>query len=65
MYQEEKFPSSFIIQEYIDRPLLIEGYKFDFRIWSLIVIEKGRRIKAWMYDNGYARLAGVKYTAQK
>lgn len=27
---------SFIIQKYIEKPMLIEGKKFDIRVWALL-----------------------------
>lgn len=47
--------TSRIIQKYIDRPLLIEGRKFDIRCFALIA-----RTEPWTvmrYDNYYLRLS--------
>jgi hypothetical protein len=57
-------PNTFIIQEYIDRPLLIDGYKFDMRFWALMQVVKinGKKtLKGYLFRHGYSRLASIKY----
>lgn len=64
VYNDNMSPKSYIIQEYIDRPLLIDGYKFDMRVWVMLNILKvnGKKIlKAHLFKHGYSRLASVKY----
>jgi len=65
MYNENNKPKTYIIQEYIERPLLIEGYKFDMRMWVFLTIAKvnGKKIlKTYLFQHGYSRLASVKYS---
>ncbi len=45
--------------EYIDRPLLINGLKFDIRIYVLII--KLDPLEILLYDEGLARFATVDY----
>ncbi|CAF1423349.1 unnamed protein product [Rotaria sordida] len=51
----------YIIQEYVDRPLLINGLKFDMRIYVLIL--KLDPLEVLLYDEGLARFATVEYQA--
>jgi tubulin polyglutamylase TTLL11 len=49
------------LSEYIDRPLLINGLKFDIRIYVLIL--KLDPLEILLYDEGLARFATVDYQA--
>ncbi|CAF1141393.1 unnamed protein product [Adineta steineri] len=51
----------YIAQEYIDRPLLINGLKFDMRIYVLIFHLDPLEIL--LYDEGLARFATIDYQA--
>ncbi|CAF3090831.1 unnamed protein product [Rotaria socialis] len=48
-----------IVQEYIDRPLLMNGLKFDIRIYVLIL--KLDPLEVLLYDEGLVRFATVNY----
>ncbi|CAF3667109.1 unnamed protein product [Rotaria sp. Silwood1] len=50
-----------VVQEYIDRPLLINGLKFDIRIYVLILSLDP--LGVLLYDEGLARFATVDYQA--
>lgn len=47
----------FVIQKYIERPLLINDRKFDLRLWVLITHEH----KCFYFKEGYIRMSGHKY----
>jgi len=49
-----------IIQRYLDRPLLLDGYKFDLRIY--IVVTSYDPLKIYMNSEGLVRLATEKYS---
>ena len=49
-YDRQKHPSDdWIIQEYIDNPLLYEGKKFHFRVFVLLV-KDSRGLRVYVYD---------------
>ena len=50
----------YIVQEYIDRPLLLDGRKFDLRIYVL-VLDVGSELRAFISREGMARFCNDKY----
>ena len=59
----ERIPPSehFIVQEYIDKPLLLDGYKFDLRVYVLVTSCDPLRV--FLFNDGLVRLATEKYLA--
>lgn len=48
----------FVIQKYIERPLLIDGRKFDMRVWVLVTHE----LDCYVFAEGYVRLSSYAYS---
>lgn len=48
-----------MISRYIDNPLLIDGYKFDVRIY--VCVTSYDPLVAYLYEEGLTRFATVKY----
>ncbi|XP_030062157.1 tubulin polyglutamylase TTLL7 isoform X2 [Microcaecilia unicolor] len=48
-----------IVQEYLDKPFLMEGYKFDLRIYTLVTSCDPLRI--FLYRDGLVRMGTEKY----
>eukprot|EP01062_Namystynia_karyoxenos_P016063 TRINITY_DN1585_c0_g1_i1.p1 TRINITY_DN1585_c0_g1~~TRINITY_DN1585_c0_g1_i1.p1 ORF type:complete len:785 (+),score=194.92 TRINITY_DN1585_c0_g1_i1:276-2630(+) len=57
---EEELEEMSVIQEYISRPLLIEGKKFDLRVYALVT--SVRHPSVFIFNDGLVRLCTVDYT---
>ena len=53
-------PKSFIIQKYIEKPLLYQKRKFDIRTFMLLTSINGY-LKAYYYEEGYIRTSSREY----
>ena len=51
-----------VASEYIDKPLLIDGYKFDLRVY--VAITSINPLRIYMYEDGLARFDTQKYQAE-
>ena len=61
--EKERWKEHWIVQKYIERPLLIEKRKFDIRAWMLLTTSKdgNKAIEAYIYDEWYVRLSSEEY----
>ena len=46
-----------IVQRYLDKPLLLDGIKFDLRVY--VVVTGFNPVQAFIYDEGLARFCTV------
>lgn len=51
----------FVCQEHVDNPCLLDGYKFDLRIF--VAIDSLKPFRALLFEDGIARFATQKYQA--
>jgi hypothetical protein len=51
---------TYIIQKYIEKPLLFNKRKFDIRCYTLMTSVNGK-IKAYWYRDGYVRTSSKEY----
>lgn len=50
-----------IVQEYLDKPLLMDGFKFDLRIYALVT--SCDPLKIFLYKDGLVRMGTEKYVS--
>ena len=51
---------SFIIQKYIEKPMLIEGRKFDIRVWALLT----QNLEVFVFEEAYLRFSSQPYSTK-
>lgn len=51
-----------IVQEYMERPLLVSGRKFDIRCYVLLMLDKQHGLRAYYYRDGYVRTSSKEYS---
>lgn len=53
--------SYWVIQKYLERPLLYKNRKFDIRIWAIATSS----LDFYFYDVGYLRTSSAEYTTEE
>lgn len=53
---------TFLIQKYLDEPLLFGSKKFDMRIYVLVT--DYRNLTVWLYRSGFARFTHEPYNPE-
>eukprot|EP00658_Telonema_sp_P-2_P070836 TRINITY_DN60222_c0_g1_i1.p1 TRINITY_DN60222_c0_g1~~TRINITY_DN60222_c0_g1_i1.p1 ORF type:complete len:321 (+),score=69.29 TRINITY_DN60222_c0_g1_i1:432-1394(+) len=61
LMEADRVPHDFIVQHYIPNPLLLDGFKFDMRMYILLATVKP--FVAYWFPRGYLRLSLVKYSS--
>lgn len=54
------FSEPVVLQRYISNPFLVDGFKFDMRIYVLVT--SINPLEAFIYREGFARLSTEKYS---
>lgn len=52
----------YIVQLYIEKPLLIHGRKFDIRCYVLVTVSARTELKAYFFNDAYIRTSSKKYS---
>lgn len=55
--------SKFVVQKYIEKPLLIHNRKFDIRIYFMTFFNKGK-VNIWLYKNCYIKCCSVNFNLE-
>ena len=57
---KKQFNSQFIVQKYIEKPLLYYGRKFDIRVWALVAPNGDLHV----YNKSYIRTSSFEYSLE-
>lgn len=57
---ERKEPETYVVQRYVQNPLLIGGKKFDLRLY--VLVPSFNPLVAYLYRSGFARFSGSRFS---
>jgi hypothetical protein len=57
MQPKRAYGLKFVIQKYIESPMLFKGRKFDIRMWVLLTHDQ----KLYLFRDGYLRTSSAAY----
>ncbi|KAF1783005.1 putative tubulin polyglutamylase TTLL9 [Phytophthora cactorum] len=60
---QAKTADTYIVQKYVESPLLLGGKKFDLRLYALVT--SFSPLTFWIYRAGFARFSHTRYTQSK
>ena len=58
--EEVNFSEAAVLQRYLHTPMLLDGFKFDLRVYVLVT--RFAPLEAYVYSNGLARFSSKPYT---
>lgn len=61
---DKEEPKSFLLQEYIEKPFLYKGRKFDLHHFVLLT-SIGGGLRVYWYYQGYLRTSSMQFTLKK
>ena len=63
--KEQPKDSQWVIQKYIERPLLYKQRKFDIRMWAFVhVLDDPSKFNVYFFEEGYLRLSSFEYNLE-
>lgn len=60
--QAERSSDKFLVQRYLDRPFLIDGYKFTLRFY--VLLSNIDPLVVWLYPDGFTKLTNRRYSLE-